>query len=168
MEQRNMEASNECSPSGCYEGAWLDEGWCLWRVCLGMPVGCCWVAYALYGGLSHGDFGERYTVLSVPSNLDFGLHGKASKDGLVCVSFEGAERALVVPSRPLGWKAGFSWTESSTRLSIRIYWLGNGDRTGEGLCARRVFQVEHRTFDMSARDERRMWITCRWLNPSIN
>ena len=39
----------------------------------------------------------------------------------------------MVSSRPLGWKAGFSWTESSTRLSIRIYWLGNGDWTREGL-----------------------------------
>ena len=41
----------------------------------------------------------------------------------------GRKCALGLLSRPLEWKAGVLLTESSTRLSDRIYWLGNRRRT---------------------------------------
>jgi hypothetical protein len=65
-------------------------------------------------------------------------------------------------------KAGHRWTESSMRLSIRIYWLGKGDRDRWALLQRSwVFLAELLTFVMRARNERRMWIACRWPNPSV-
>jgi len=46
--------------------------------------------------------------------------------------------------------------------------LGKVTGTGERLLQRSwVFLAELLTFVMRARDERRMWIACRWPNPSV-
>ena len=123
------------------------------------------------GRMSHMMASPMVTLLycSVTSNLDSAHMGKVSsqKRCLVCVS---AYKGLNVPWCLVGPLDGrlVSHGPSHRRACLSGY-TDLGMETGLVRALRsRVFLVEHRTFDMSARDERRMWITCRWLNLSVN
>jgi hypothetical protein len=122
------------------------------------------------GRISYGDFGER-AILFGDFKPGFPSHGKSvlteKKRCLVCVS---AYKGPNVPWCLVGPLDGrlVSHGPSHRRTCLSGY-TDLGMETGLVRALRsRVFLVEHRTFDMSARDERRMWITCRWLNLSVN
>jgi len=140
-------------------------------VCLGMPVGCRWVACRTWRPLLWWLWWTRYTVrwlqTRIPLTWEKCPHRKEKMRCLVCVS---AYKGPNVPWCLVGPLDGrlVSHGPSHRRACLSGY-TDLGMETGLVRALRsRVFLVEHRTFDTSARDERRMWITCRWLNLSVN